>query len=748
MKKHAKQVFVFYVLVFAFMLLYPRMVFSQSQPPKSKKIIFLFVTPLEFNDVCRDDLKGFSYLFLHGAAALMNTRAAKTGLLSSSYLTLGASVRAYGSDASLFNAGEVAQTAAAREMFFRNTGIYPPLNALVNPYVQKLVDENKKNPFSVSVGALGNVLRDAGMKRAVLGNADTDAEKHREAGLFLMDENGVVDMGDVSLRLLMKDVTSPFGLRTNYETLFREFTEFFGKADVLAADTGDFYRLEEAAKMEREEVLLAQKEKLLHEADAFLQKFIAFLNVQKKHGQSWVLFVLSSQTSAREREDGNLLSPVFVVQSDEKPGVLTSASTRRKGIVANLDVAASVLDFLQFAKPSVMLGRKMDVISGGTQDAKKFLCDLHAHLVAIARMNTPMLRMLLVAQGALVVLFFFFLFAPRVQNVFLLSLQEFMLLWGSGLPLFLLFLGAFPAAPPVQMLGIFVMLSFSAAGLLVFFFRPVHAFLILTVMTTFFITMDGMRGSEWMQYSALGFSHMGGSRYYGIGNEYMGILLSSAWIAFGLCGDVFFGENGKARKFFTHVFFLFYASIFCIVIGIPSIGANFGGLLTYAAASVWLYKECKRVKFHFRTWLLVFTIVFCVVSAFIFIDVHRGESMSHIGKFYLDVQKKGFPIFWQTAARKASMNLKLIQFTLWTKVLLVCGAFIVYLFRKKPHVFRELFARFPLTAGAMKAVLAGGIVGFLVNDSGIIVATTCVLGLSFTLLYLLFFGETTGKIND
>lgn len=746
MKKHAKKMTAFYALISALMFFCPRIVFSQSPPPQRKKIIFVFMTPLEFNDVCRGDLKGFSYLFAHGAAALMNTRTAKTGSLSGSYLTLGASVRAYGGYASLYNAGELVQTSTARQLMFQTTGMYPPLGALVNPYIQKLADENKRNPFPIKLGALGTALRDAGLMRAVLGNSDTDTVKHREAGLLLMDENGAGDAGDVSARLLEKNFSSPFGLRTNYEMLFKEFTELFPKSDVVAVDTGDFYRLEEASGMTLEEVRSVQKEKILHEADNFLLKLAAFLNAEKKRGQAWVLFVLSSQTSAKEREEGNLLSPVFVVSSDEKPGVLTSASTRHRGIVTNLDVAVSVLDFLKVAKPPVMLGRKMDV-DGNIPDSREFLCGLSAGLVAISKMNTPILRTLLVAQGALIVLFFFLFFAPRAQNVFLLNLQKSALLWGSGLPLFLLFLGAFPPVSLLQTLCVFAALSFIVTGLLVFLFRPVRAFLMLAVITTVFIVADGVRGSVWMQYSALGFSIMGGSRYYGIGNEYMGILLSSSWLAFGLAGDIFLRKNNPARRWYTSATCVFFGLFFCCVVGLPSLGANLDGPVTYVCAAFWFYKECNGLKFNFRTLLILFALIAFAAGLFIFIDVHRGESMSHLGRFYMDVQRRGFSVFWMTAARKISMNLKLIQFTLWTKVLLVCGAFIVYLFRKKPQAFSGLFARFPLTACAMKAVLAGGIVGLLVNDSGIIVATTCVLGLCFTLLYLLFFANQEALHN-
>lgn len=720
---------------------------AQESARPRKKVVVLFMTPLAFSETCRGKLKGFSYLFERGASGLMNARTAKTGSAASAYITLNASVRAYGSASNMWNTWEAPDILSAGEMYFQNTGMLPLSRNIVNPAVKRLSDENKRNAFPVYVGVLGKVLQEHGLRRAVIGNADTDTEHHREAALFLMDENGLVDAGNVSKQLLMRDEASPFGARTDYKKLFDVFSAAFQKADVLAVDAGDFYRLEEASKIVKEEAWLAQKEKLLKDADAFLLKLISFLNEQS-HKQDWALFVLSAQPSEKEREEGNLLTPVFMLANNAKPGLLTSSSTRHAGVISNLDIAPSVLDVFGIQKPGVMIGRPVHASAPPNQDARGFLCAWHPRLVSLSQMNTPILRTLLVVQGALVVFFFFLFVTPKINKQAFIPAKKFALLWGAGQPLFLLLLGAFPSSSWSSALFLFVFLSLFITMPLTLFFKPVHSFLLLAAVTTFLIALDGVRQSPWMMYSALGFSLMGGSRYYGIGNEYMGILLSSSWIAFGLFGDVFLHGRPAPRKFYGSVFCVLYGILFCALIGHPSIGANLDGPVTVLFSLFWLYKELNGLKVRLRTALAACVLFTAFSGALIFIDIQRGESMSHLGRFYLDVHEKGFSVFWVTVARKFSMNLKLIQYTLWTKVLLVCGALLVYLFRKNPLVFKELFLRFPMTAAAMRAVLAGGVVGLLVNDSGIIIATTCVLGLCFTLLYLLFFMEQSPVRNQ
>ena len=50
----------------------------------------------------------------------------------------------------------------------------------------------------------------------------------------------------------------------------------------------------------------------------------------------------------------------------------------------------------------------------------------------------------------------------------------------------------------------------------------------VALITAGLIIVDVIRGGVWIRYSFLGYDPVGGARYYGIGNEYMGILIGSA----------------------------------------------------------------------------------------------------------------------------------------------------------------------------------------------------------------------------
>ena len=56
----------------------------------------------------------------------------------------------------------------------------------------------------------------------------------------------------------------------------------------------------------------------------------------------------------------------------------------------------------------------------------------------------------------------------------------------------------------------------------------------VALITAGLIIVDVIRGGVWIRYSFLGYDPVGGARYYGIGNEYMGILIGSAIMGWAL----------------------------------------------------------------------------------------------------------------------------------------------------------------------------------------------------------------------
>ncbi|MCQ7020478.1 hypothetical protein M9Y09_18365, partial [Clostridioides difficile] len=74
------------------------------------------------------------------------------------------------------------------------------------------------------------------------------------------------------------------------------------------------------------------------------------------------------------------LSPIIKLNGEGK-GILSSSTTRREGIVTNLDVGVEILDNFNI-KNQNMVGRKYELIN--RDDNKEFLMDEYQKIVSIS----------------------------------------------------------------------------------------------------------------------------------------------------------------------------------------------------------------------------------------------------------------------------------------------------------------------------------------------------------------------------
>ncbi|HWR60064.1 MAG TPA: hypothetical protein VN580_00545, partial [Clostridia bacterium] len=133
--------------------------------------------------------------------------------------------------------------------------------------------------------------------------------------------------------------------------------------------------------------------------------------------------------------------------------------------------------------------------------------------------------------------------------------------------------------------------------------------------------------------------------------------------------------------------------------------------------------------------------IFVAAAALLFIADSLGiGSRSHMGRLIADAGENGFGVVVSTISRKLSMNMKLMRYTIWTKVLLSIIAIIVFMLYRPAKLLKELFEGRKYLKCSWMGIAAAGIVGFAVNDSGIVVAATAMIYMIFTLL-LMCMGE-------
>lgn len=108
------------------------------------------------------------------------------------YLSMGAGQAVIGSDNSNLglNAQEHYQGEKAADIYKRITGDQCSEQACVNLGIAQTIRNNFNKPYSVTIGALGSTLMNAGLTPAVIGNCDTADEHKRYITSFLMNNQG------------------------------------------------------------------------------------------------------------------------------------------------------------------------------------------------------------------------------------------------------------------------------------------------------------------------------------------------------------------------------------------------------------------------------------------------------------------------------------------------------------------------------------------------------------------------------
>ena len=173
-----------------------------------------------------------------------------------------------------------------------------------------------------------------------------------------------------------------------------------------------------------------------------------------------------------------------------------------------------------------------------------------------------------------------------------------------------------------------------------------------------------------------------------------------------------------------------------IMLGHPSIGANFGGMVSAAVTSVAIAamaiarrplsarQNCSRCS-SLAALAGVSLAAMGASVALILLDARNPEA-SHIGRAWrtLTQQAGGSGQLAAIVLRKLAMNIRLLRYTAWTQVLI---AFLVILGAMAAGA-RGAFQRFRRDHFGLYAAFMGGLAGALaamaVNDSGVVACAT------------------------
>lgn len=738
-----------------------------SEPGKGGGKVTIFSIPgwsfLDWDEDLLSHLPNIYGLIRKGAIGAMNVRTPEKGL-EDSYATMGAGAPAFSSAAySAWDGGD----GAGPGLYRRLTGWEPGEAGVVVPEIAAIRRRNNNRSQHSYPGLLGELLRRNGVAAGVFGNSDGEQGKKRFAPLLIMDEKGRVQKGGVGDNMLISDPDAPFAVRMNTPELLRGWDSVKGPA-VVVLEWGDLLRFQ--AEESRYDTAQAERHKL--ETLRSLDGLVGEVLRRQQNGDSiWLISPLVSTAAARNKM---LLAPVVHYGSGISAGLLTSPSTRRAGIVTAADFAPSLLASFGIETPNDMVGRAAAIVRH--PDSLSVLLKELGTISEIYRIR-PKVLIPFVSVEAVVLL------AALVAIWFKLGRTlrwiETLLLLLLAAPLSLLLIGWMNAAYPLPgsvQVALFIVMSALLGGLFSYGRSALYAAGMLSGVTTMSLLLDGVLGAEGMKRSVLGYDPMIGARYYGMGNEYMGVAVGAATLAFvaamerhrrsgafrpaapaaasapapapakapgPLSRSATFARRRRSAGLAAAVAAAAFGAV-ALYLAAPRLGTNAGGAITAAVAFglAWLRSFARGAFRRLGPLPLALVCAGLVAAALAALWLLNAAvpadatGQSHIGRAMALLGDGRTDLIAATIVRKLQMNAHLIGVSVWTKVL-AAGLIVMAVAVLRPRgAFRRWEALYPHYMSGFIAIAVGAVAALAFNDSGIVAAATMIVYAAVPMLLL------------
>lgn len=709
---------------------------------RGPRAVILLLANVGVSDVDGCDLPAYEQLAEISAVGLMNNRTAgsaraelemainSVGMEAAcATLCAGTRARAGAESRRAYNVGEKISGLTAASRYQLLTWGDSGKAEIVHLGMATLSSLNRETKYNVHIGGLGDALRQKGMVSAALGNSDTRSNIHREAVTICSDSSGLVGLGDVGGRMKRADPTGPYGLSTDTESLLRQFDKVLETANLIVVDAGDTARADSYALECTEEQAARLRRWAVKRSDLLLAGIVSKLDFSRD-----LLLVVSPNAPREGHAKREVLTPIIAVGPKIDKGLLTSASTRRSGLITISDVTATLVEHLDLEVWSGMVGRP--IYSVTALDTLKAMQDLSVNLSSQAR---GLIVMRYIAWG--------FVLLVLVTTVSAVAVRDDITRRRAAI------LGVLPAAlfpavlwlPSIHKLGVagalasVIVLTIAVAAIAITAARTPHrAFLWLSSAFTLTVAIDLLRGGVLLRDSVLSFAASEGARYYGIGNELMGAFIGAASITIAC---------GLAKRLPKRGLFLAVAGLFCCgivaVVGSPKLGANAGGAMAAGCGCLVMFLVLLGRRVRLPEVLAAGGGAVLVAAVLLFADSIRGAGQSHIGRAAHVFAGGDWLEFWSIVERKLMMNVMLFSSSVWSRSLIVsCCACLALLLCYTAGTRCGLRSDGGMRAAAA-GITAGTVAALLLNDSGVVAAATCVL-----YLWGLFLTALTKKAED
>jgi hypothetical protein len=692
------------------------------------RAIIVIADRTSIDDWTETDLPNLHRLTDKYAIGLMNCRTGGNDIPDNTFLTIGAGVplKAPGTTDSAYHAQEKMQSDQVQHIYRQRTGITPPPNSIVQTEIARMYRLNEGNPYTLGPGTLGMMLERENIKTAVLGNSDSINGLRRPAVSLAMNENGIVQTGIIDDRTLIEDINFPGGYRSSYEVILAGFKSLPRDIRLVVIDLGDLSRIEDAEYMVFNSLIPELRSQSMRRIDNFLGQLVQNMDLEQDF-----LAVISPTPRGGTVRGANLLTPVMLAGSGINEGLIYSPTTKRPGIIRNTDLLPTILAYMGIESPVGTTGQVLQVMPGDYSLSS--LASLQKELVLTYDWRRPVLRTYVLIQLLLLGTSLLFIFWKKPSA---LSILKFIILAVMSFPVATLMLPLFPRPSPgvliSLLLGIVLILVLIAVRLNRF--GSLTPFIFISGLTSILILADLLMGGPLQKSSLLGYDPIMGARFYGLGNEYMGILIGSTLLA----TTSLLTQCSKQKRPLMAVaclYFLFAA----YVIAAPHLGTNVGGTISSVGAFLVTSLLLFGVNINRRVILVISSGIVAVVLGFIIFDVSRPAAMqSHIGRTASLILSGGVSEIINIISRKLAMNIKLIRYTIWSRIFLASLGCLALLFYRPSGVMELIRQKHPLLYKGLTGVLVGSILAFIFNDSGVVAAATAMIFAVYPMVYLIF----------
>ncbi|HVM02670.1 MAG TPA: hypothetical protein VM263_08365, partial [Acidimicrobiales bacterium] len=527
----------------------------------------------------------------------------------------------------------------------------------------------------------------------------------RPAAAAVMDTRGWIGSGDVGRDLLVEDPAAPFGMRADPEAVVRATAAAVDAAGVVVVDPGDMDRAAEFAALSTPAAAALARRQALASTDHLLSRVADLV------GDDALLLVVSVAPPGR----GWSLTPMVAAGRGVERGYLHSPSTRRLGVVALTDVAPTVLDALDVPVPEGMIGHPLrfapgPVDLGALREPDRdeaFRESLYYPLVA------SFIVLQAVAYAVAVVAFGRLGGRGRTRTF---------LRWGvvavSAWPLATFLLRAVPDVAVLGAGAVPLLAALDAAVVALALWagrrRPLGPLSWVCGTTVAVLVADLATGGHLQTSSLLGYSYNTAARFTGLGNTAFGVLAATAVLAAAL------HVHHAPRRGEATVTAGGILALVALADGAPSLGSDVGGILTLVPVFALTLVALSGRRVSLRAVAVAGAAGLALVAVATGVDLLRPPaSRTHLGELVGRVADEGIEPLRTTVARKVSANLRSFR-SVWAWMVPITGAYVLAVLAWARGWERLLPPRSALRA-ALAGVLAAGVVGYAVNDSGVVV---------------------------